>query len=219
MRTACFGCSDRPVQIPHNEPLQAARTQRAGTGNTRMDRRIEPNDGEPVMHATLPLMQDSDFPAIRRKRLETLQVNLGYKCNQSCVHCHVNAGPHRTEMMTRETINDVLAFMQAARISELDVTGGAPELNAHFRDLVRARARPWRARHGPLQPDHTRTTGPGRPRAISGRSPGRNGGVAAVLPRGKCRPSARQGRVRRQHPRPADASTRWVTGSRDRGSR
>ena len=47
------------------------------------------------MHATLPRMRDSDFPAIRRKRLETLQVNLGYKCNQSCVHCHVNAGRAR----------------------------------------------------------------------------------------------------------------------------
>jgi radical SAM/Cys-rich protein len=90
------------------------------------------------MHATLPLMRDSDFPAIRRKRLETLQVNLGYKCNQSCVHCHVNAGPSRTEMMTRETINDVLAFIQAAGIRKLDVTGGAPELNPNFRDLVRA---------------------------------------------------------------------------------
>ena len=90
------------------------------------------------MHATLPLMRDSDFPAIRRRRLEMLQVNLGYKCNQSCVHCHVNAGPTRTEMMTRETINDVLAFIQAAGITTLDMTGGAPELNPHFRHLVRA---------------------------------------------------------------------------------
>ena len=90
------------------------------------------------MHATLPLMRDSDFPAIRRKRLQTLQVNLGYKCNQSCVHCHVNAGPTRTEMMTRETVNDVLAFIQASGVRKLDMTGGAPELNPHFRELVRA---------------------------------------------------------------------------------
>jgi radical SAM/Cys-rich protein len=83
-------------------------------------------------------MRDSDFPAIRRKQLETLQVNLGYKCNQSCVHCHVNAGPARTETMSGETMNQVLAFAQAARVSKLDLTGGAPELNAHFRDLVRA---------------------------------------------------------------------------------
>ncbi len=90
------------------------------------------------MRATLPLIKDSDFPAIKRKRLETLQVNLGYKCNQTCVHCHVNAGPTRTEMMTRETIDDVLAFVRASRIGKLDITGGAPELSPHFRDLVRA---------------------------------------------------------------------------------
>ena len=90
------------------------------------------------MHATLPLIQDSNFPAIQRRQLETLQVNLGYKCNQSCVHCHDNAGPTRTEMMTREIINDVLAFVQASRVGRLDITGGAPELNPGFRELVRA---------------------------------------------------------------------------------
>jgi len=90
------------------------------------------------MRATLPLMRESDFPAITRRNLETLQVNLGYKCNQSCLHCHVNAGPTRTEMMSRETVNDVLAFVQASHVGKLDVTGGAPELNLHFRDLVRA---------------------------------------------------------------------------------
>jgi radical SAM/Cys-rich protein len=90
------------------------------------------------MRATLPLMRQSGFPAIERRRLETLQVNLGYKCNQTCVHCHVNAGPTRTEMMPREIINDVLAFLQASHISKIDITGGAPELNPHFRDLVRA---------------------------------------------------------------------------------
>ena len=65
------------------------------------------------MNATLPLLLDTDFPAIRRRRLETLQVNLGYKCNQSCVHCHVNAGPTRTEMMARETVDEVLAYLAA----------------------------------------------------------------------------------------------------------
>src|SRR6187402_2790137 len=88
------------------------------------------------MHATLPRMRDSDFPAIRRGRLETLQVNLGYKCNQSCLHCHVNAGPTRTEIMSRETIADVLAFLAVSGIKALDLTGGAPELNPHFRELV-----------------------------------------------------------------------------------
>ena len=88
------------------------------------------------MHATLPLIQQFGFPALRRGRLETLQVNLGYKCNQSCLHCHVNAGPTRTELMSRETIGDVLAFIAVAGIKTLDVTGGAPELNPHFRELV-----------------------------------------------------------------------------------
>jgi radical SAM/Cys-rich protein len=89
------------------------------------------------MHATLPLLNELDFPPIRRHAVETLQVNLGYKCNQTCVHCHVNAGPKRTEMMGRETVEEVLGFVRAARIKRLDLTGGAPELNPHFRTLVR----------------------------------------------------------------------------------
>ena len=89
------------------------------------------------MHATLPLMRRFGFPEIRRARLETLQVNLGYKCNQSCLHCHVNAGPTRTELMSRETVADVLVFFGLSKARILDVTGGAPELNPHFRDLVR----------------------------------------------------------------------------------
>jgi radical SAM/Cys-rich protein len=88
------------------------------------------------MHATLPLLQVSDFPAIRRERLETLQVNLGYKCNQSCVHCHVNAGPTRTEQMDRETVSTVLRYLEASGVGTLDITGGAPELNPRFRELV-----------------------------------------------------------------------------------
>jgi len=93
------------------------------------------------VHATLPLLEVSDFPAIRRNRVETLQVNLGYKCNQSCVHCHVNAGPTRTEQMDRATMLTVLGYLEASGVGTLDVTGGAPELNPHFRELVsRARA-------------------------------------------------------------------------------
>ncbi|MGA8007513.1 MAG: arsenosugar biosynthesis radical SAM (seleno)protein ArsS [Burkholderiales bacterium] len=88
------------------------------------------------MHATLPLMRRYAFPAVRRGRLETLQVNLGYRCNQSCLHCHVNAGPNRSEQMSAQTITDVLAFIEIAGVKKLDLTGGAPELNAHFRELV-----------------------------------------------------------------------------------
>jgi radical SAM/Cys-rich protein len=89
------------------------------------------------MHPTLPLLQRTNFPPIRRRRLDTMQVNLGYKCNQSCLHCHVNAGPNRTEMMDAETVALVLDVLRERQLSTLDLTGGAPELNVHFRDLVR----------------------------------------------------------------------------------
>ncbi len=88
------------------------------------------------MHATLPRLIDSDFPPLRRGRLETLQVNLGYLCNQQCLHCHVNASPHRKEIMRRETIDEVLAFLARSSVRTLDLTGGAPELNPDFRYLV-----------------------------------------------------------------------------------
>jgi radical SAM/Cys-rich protein len=94
------------------------------------------------MHATLPLLVDTDFPPIKRRRLETVQVNVGYVCNQTCVHCHVNAGPTRTESMTAEIAARVLDYLAASGAATLDITGGAPELNQHFPGLVRgARAR------------------------------------------------------------------------------
>lgn len=88
------------------------------------------------MHDPLPLLINTDFPPVKRARLETLQVNVGYRCNQSCVHCHVNAGPKRTEEMDRATAETVIRFIEAASIDTLDITGGAPELNEHFRYMV-----------------------------------------------------------------------------------
>ena len=88
------------------------------------------------MHAVLPLLQNTGFPALHRGRLDTLQVNLGYRCNQSCLHCHVNAGPSRNEAMDGETLDLVLRVLAARRIGTLDLTGGAPELHCNFRDLV-----------------------------------------------------------------------------------
>jgi radical SAM/Cys-rich protein len=90
------------------------------------------------MHATLPRLEATDFPAIRRKRVEMLQVNLGYKCNQTCLHCHVNAGPTRTEAMDRDTVSQVIAYLKASGVKAVDITGGAPELSPHFRALVLA---------------------------------------------------------------------------------
>lgn len=85
---------------------------------------------------TAHLLYPSSFPALRRQPLETLQVNLGYRCNQSCVHCHVDAGPHRREQMDAETADQVLALMQRQGVKQLDLTGGAPELNPQFRRMV-----------------------------------------------------------------------------------
>jgi radical SAM/Cys-rich protein len=88
------------------------------------------------MHATLPLLVKTDFPPLRRQRVDTLQVNLGYQCNQTCLHCHVNAGPNRTEMMDSATVDQVLQVLEQRQVKTLDLTGGAPELNTHFRRLV-----------------------------------------------------------------------------------
>jgi radical SAM/Cys-rich protein len=88
------------------------------------------------MRDTWPLLERIPFPAIRRGRLDTLQINVGYRCNQSCVHCHVNAGPNRTEEMSAEIADLVLTFLARGKATTLDITGGAPELNAHFRRIV-----------------------------------------------------------------------------------
>ena len=85
---------------------------------------------------TKPLLLDTDFPPIYRDKTQILQINLGYLCNLSCTHCHVNAGPKRTELMSKETIEDVLAYIDTHAIHTLDLTGGAPEMNPHFRYLV-----------------------------------------------------------------------------------
>jgi radical SAM/Cys-rich protein len=90
------------------------------------------------MHDSLPLLVETDFPALRRTRLDTLQVNVGYRCNQSCLHCHVNAGPTRKEVMPAEVAELIIQYLDVSDVSTLDITGGAPELNAHFRQLVRA---------------------------------------------------------------------------------
>src|SRR5271169_1463394 len=79
---------------------------------------------------------------LSRKSPTTLQVNVGKLCNQACHHCHVDAGPRRTERMTRETAERVVEVIAAsARVGTVDITGGAPELNPNFAMLVeRARS-------------------------------------------------------------------------------
>ena len=88
------------------------------------------------MHKIYPLIQSSDFPYIERNDLTILQVNLGYKCNQRCLHCHVNAGPNRTEMMDKINVDRVIHFAKENNIKTVDLTGGAPEINKYFTYLI-----------------------------------------------------------------------------------
>ena len=90
------------------------------------------------MHDTKTRLIPGDFPPIQRKSTQVLQINVGYRCNQSCVHCHVNAGPNRTEEMSDETIDLILHFLAAKKCSLLDITGGAPELHPRFREIVQS---------------------------------------------------------------------------------
>ena len=90
------------------------------------------------MRDTLPLLLKTEFPTIRRRKLDTLQANLGYRCNQSCLHCHVAASPKRTEQMSWETMSVLLDFARRQAVQTLDLTGGAPEMNPNFRRLVSA---------------------------------------------------------------------------------
>lgn len=85
---------------------------------------------------TKPLLLGKGFPKITRDSLEILQVNLGYTCNLSCTHCHVNAGPSRLEQMSKKNVDAVVDFMRSKHVKTLDLTGGAPELNPNFKYLV-----------------------------------------------------------------------------------
>ena len=89
------------------------------------------------MHKIYPLIKNTNFPSIKRSWLKTIQVNLGYKCNQSCLHCHVNAGPKRREMMDKKTIDNVIDFAINYNIETIDLTGGAPEINKYFKYMVK----------------------------------------------------------------------------------
>lgn len=92
------------------------------------------------MHAVLPRLNTlkTRFPAVRRRSVSTLQVNLGYKCNQSCLHCHVAASPQRTEMMDADTVATMLEYLQHSGATTIDLTGGAPEISPYFRQIVKA---------------------------------------------------------------------------------
>jgi radical SAM/Cys-rich protein len=86
-------------------------------------------------HFTTALAEEG-LASLRAGEIAVLQVNVGKVCNQTCRHCHVDAGPSRREVMSRETINDCLRFLEHGAVRVLDITGGAPEMNPNFRWLV-----------------------------------------------------------------------------------
>lgn len=90
------------------------------------------------MHDTLPLLESTTFPSLERRGLETLQVNIGLRCNLACLHCHTNSNPYRREAMSDKTLDLVLEFLRVQKLGTLDITGGAPELHPRFRHLVRS---------------------------------------------------------------------------------
>ena len=81
------------------------------------------------------IKETDQFP-LRPKKLEILQINVGYMCNQVCTHCHVDAGPDRKEIMTKDTMQQCLDVIKATGAHTLDLTGGAPEMNPNFRWFV-----------------------------------------------------------------------------------
>ena len=86
------------------------------------------------------IKETNQFP-LRPKKLEILQINLGYMCNQVCAHCHVDAGPDRKEIMTIETMQQCLEVIKKTEAHTLDLTGGAPEMNPNFRWFVEEAAK------------------------------------------------------------------------------
>ena len=76
------------------------------------------------------------FPKIKKESIDTLQINIGYKCNQACKHCHVNSSPSRTEMMSEKILDLIPKIINKFNIKTLDITGGAPEMNPNFKKLV-----------------------------------------------------------------------------------
>ncbi|MBT4905146.1 MAG: radical SAM/Cys-rich domain protein [Flavobacteriaceae bacterium] len=104
------------------------------------EKQLEILSGGIFKDGSLPTFKEkvkaSNLVAVRPIALEILQINVGYMCNQVCAHCHVDAGPDRKEIMTHETLEQILAVLQVNKIKTVDLTGGAPEMHPEFRWFV-----------------------------------------------------------------------------------
>jgi len=97
-------------------------------------------NGNELIDAKFPAFGDhiqaNDYPILKPTKIEMFQINIGKLCNQTCSHCHVDAGPDRKENMTRKTLETCLDILSQHDIPMVDITGGAPEMNPHFRWFV-----------------------------------------------------------------------------------
>jgi len=114
--------------------LKSLHARQNSLSNT--DRQLEILSNGIFENGELPRFIDRIDQKLSPKKLEILQINMGYMCNQVCAHCHVDAGPDRKEIMTRKTLQMCLDICKNHKISTLDLTGGAPEMNPHFRWFV-----------------------------------------------------------------------------------
>lgn len=110
--------------------------QRSELANTARQRAILESDAVAGLPAFNERLDQGQLMAIRAAPIEVLQINVGKVCNQTCTHCHVDAGPDRRESMTRETAEAIINVLASNDIPTLDITGGAPEMNPNFRWLV-----------------------------------------------------------------------------------
>ncbi|MDH5381992.1 MAG: arsenosugar biosynthesis radical SAM protein ArsS [Cyclobacteriaceae bacterium] len=102
---------------------------------------IELLNNYPFKTGVLPSFQEKlenmGIRALKPTGVDIFQVNVGYMCNQTCKHCHVDAGPDRKEIMTRETMDHCLSYIRKNKVSTVDITGGAPEMNPDFEWFVK----------------------------------------------------------------------------------
>lgn len=113
-----------PTLQKRHAPLASASAQRTLLAQLPLARSFE------------QALEEADLAPLRPTRVDSLQINLGKRCNQTCRHCHVDAGPDRTEIMPRDVIEAVFSFVASARVKTLDITGGAPELHPDFREII-----------------------------------------------------------------------------------
>ncbi|TWT51566.1 arsenosugar biosynthesis radical SAM (seleno)protein ArsS [Allorhodopirellula solitaria] len=110
--------------------------QKSELANAAMQREILEGESTPRQPYFDQKLRSSDLPSLRAKSIEVLQINVGKLCNQTCTHCHVDAGPDRRESMSRKTAEQIIDVLADNDIPTLDITGGAPEMNPNFRWLV-----------------------------------------------------------------------------------